>query len=70
VDAKKLTMKVIRDGKVIKKIPVTTGAPGYAAGAATPHRRGPGRRAVRAARDPYLLQRRACVFCHTSRVTG
>ncbi|GHG32099.1 L,D-transpeptidase [Streptomyces albogriseolus] len=29
VDAKKLTMKVIRDGKVIKKIPVTTGAPGY-----------------------------------------
>ncbi|MGA5603172.1 L,D-transpeptidase [Streptomyces griseoincarnatus] len=29
VDAKKLTMKVIRDGKVIKKIKVTTGAPGY-----------------------------------------
>ncbi|MEV7017572.1 Ig-like domain-containing protein [Streptomyces sp. NPDC093991] len=29
VDAKKHTMKVIRDGKVIKKIPVTTGAPGY-----------------------------------------
>jgi lipoprotein-anchoring transpeptidase ErfK/SrfK len=30
VDAKKHTMKVIRDGKVIKTIPVTTGAPGYA----------------------------------------
>ncbi|MFI9470335.1 Ig-like domain-containing protein [Streptomyces sp. NPDC052492] len=29
VDAKKLTMKVMRDGKLIKKIPVTTGAPGY-----------------------------------------
>ncbi|MGV9872555.1 L,D-transpeptidase [Streptomyces cellulosae] len=29
VDAKKHTMKVIRDGKVIKKIKVTTGAPGY-----------------------------------------
>ncbi|MFF1277789.1 Ig-like domain-containing protein [Streptomyces marokkonensis] len=29
VDAKKLTMKVERDGKVIKTIPVTTGAPGY-----------------------------------------
>ncbi|WP_307820780.1 Ig-like domain-containing protein [Streptomyces sp. BSE7-9] len=29
VDAKKLTMKVISDGKVIKKIKVTTGAPGY-----------------------------------------
>ncbi|GAA4143007.1 L,D-transpeptidase family protein [Actinospica acidiphila] len=29
VDAKKLTMKVMRDGKVIKKIKVTTGAPGY-----------------------------------------
>ncbi|WP_181007400.1 Ig-like domain-containing protein [Streptomyces sp. SM1] len=28
VDAKKLTMKVRRDGKVIKTIPVTTGAPG------------------------------------------
>ncbi|MFD3735229.1 Ig-like domain-containing protein [Streptomyces sp. NPDC058632] len=28
VDAKKLTMKVERDGKVIKTIPVTTGAPG------------------------------------------
>ncbi|MEU1084136.1 Ig-like domain-containing protein [Streptomyces sp. NPDC005908] len=29
VDAKKLTMKVMRDGKLIKKIRVTTGAPGY-----------------------------------------
>ncbi|MEU1265515.1 Ig-like domain-containing protein [Streptomyces cellulosae] len=29
VDAKKHTMKVLRDGKVIKKIKVTTGAPGY-----------------------------------------
>ncbi len=29
VDAKKLTMKVERDGKVLKTIPVTTGAPGY-----------------------------------------
>ncbi|MFI9343913.1 Ig-like domain-containing protein [Streptomyces sp. NPDC052773] len=29
VDAKKLTMKVMRDGKVVKTIPVTTGAPGY-----------------------------------------
>ncbi|MFI8207129.1 Ig-like domain-containing protein [Streptomyces sp. NPDC085937] len=29
VDAKKLTMKVMRDGKLLKKIPVTTGAPGY-----------------------------------------
>ncbi|MGA5627009.1 L,D-transpeptidase [Streptomyces cellulosae] len=29
VDVKKHTMKVIRDGKVIKKIKVTTGAPGY-----------------------------------------
>jgi lipoprotein-anchoring transpeptidase ErfK/SrfK len=29
VDAKKHTMKVMRDGKVIKKIKVTTGAPGY-----------------------------------------
>ncbi|MFE7810838.1 Ig-like domain-containing protein [Streptomyces sp. NPDC057433] len=28
VDAKKLTMKVERDGKVIRTIPVTTGAPG------------------------------------------
>ncbi|GAB3177476.1 L,D-transpeptidase [Streptomyces incanus] len=28
VDAKKLTMKVERDGKVVKTIPVTTGAPG------------------------------------------
>jgi lipoprotein-anchoring transpeptidase ErfK/SrfK len=28
VDAKKLTMKVMRDGKVIKTIPVTTGQPG------------------------------------------
>ncbi|MFD3627047.1 Ig-like domain-containing protein [Streptomyces sp. NPDC058698] len=28
VDAKKLTMKVRRDGKVIRTIPVTTGAPG------------------------------------------
>nr|WP_309141827.1 Ig-like domain-containing protein [Streptomyces griseicoloratus] len=29
VDAKKLTMKVMRDGKLVKTIPVTTGAPGY-----------------------------------------
>ncbi|WP_394816420.1 L,D-transpeptidase [Streptomyces lancefieldiae] len=29
VDAKKLTMSVVRDGKTIKTIPVTTGAPGY-----------------------------------------
>ncbi|MEQ8142580.1 Ig-like domain-containing protein [Streptomyces sp. OP7] len=29
VDAKKHTMKVMRDGKLLKKIPVTTGAPGY-----------------------------------------
>ncbi|MFC7895253.1 Ig-like domain-containing protein [Streptomyces sp. NPDC057381] len=29
VDAKKLTMKVVRDGKTIKTLPVTTGAPGY-----------------------------------------
>ncbi|MEU4658618.1 Ig-like domain-containing protein [Streptomyces sp. NPDC023723] len=29
VDAKKLTMKVRRDGETIKTIPVTTGAPGY-----------------------------------------
>ncbi|KES03051.1 hypothetical protein BU52_32545 [Streptomyces toyocaensis] len=29
VDAKKLTMKVQRDGKVVRTIPVTTGAPGY-----------------------------------------
>ncbi|MFE0812149.1 Ig-like domain-containing protein [Streptomyces sp. NPDC058794] len=29
VDAKKLTMEVVRDGKTIKTIPVTTGAPGY-----------------------------------------
>ncbi|MYS31217.1 L,D-transpeptidase family protein [Streptomyces sp. SID7804] len=29
VDAKKLTMKVVRDGKVVRTIPVTTGAPGY-----------------------------------------
>ncbi|MFE7433255.1 Ig-like domain-containing protein [Streptomyces tendae] len=29
VDAKKLTMKVVRDGKTVKTIPVTTGAPGY-----------------------------------------
>ncbi|MFC7817466.1 Ig-like domain-containing protein [Streptomyces sp. NPDC057367] len=29
VDAKKLTMKVVRDGKTIKTVPVTTGAPGY-----------------------------------------
>ncbi|MEU2542941.1 L,D-transpeptidase [Streptomyces iakyrus] len=28
VDAKKLTMKVMRDGKVVKTIPVTTGKPG------------------------------------------
>ncbi|MGW0603820.1 L,D-transpeptidase [Streptomyces sp. NPDC002640] len=30
VDAKKLTMKVVRDGKLVKTIPVTTGAPGSA----------------------------------------
>jgi lipoprotein-anchoring transpeptidase ErfK/SrfK len=29
VDAKKLTMKVTRDGKTVKTVPVTTGAPGY-----------------------------------------
>ncbi|CAM5725344.1 Lipoprotein OS=Streptomyces fumanus OX=67302 GN=GCM10018772_54300 PE=4 SV=1 [Streptomyces fumanus] len=29
VDAKKLTMKVTRDGKTVKTLPVTTGAPGY-----------------------------------------
>ncbi|MFH8975481.1 Ig-like domain-containing protein [Streptomyces sp. NPDC017890] len=29
VDAKKLTMQVVRDGKTVKTIPVTTGAPGY-----------------------------------------
>ncbi|WP_316741130.1 Ig-like domain-containing protein [Streptomyces sp. MK7] len=29
VDAEKHTMKVVRDGKVIKNIPVTTGKPGY-----------------------------------------
>ncbi|MET8829610.1 Ig-like domain-containing protein [Streptomyces sp. NPDC004610] len=29
VDAKKLTMEVKRDGKVVKTLPVTTGAPGY-----------------------------------------
>ncbi|MFF8034167.1 Ig-like domain-containing protein [Streptomyces sp. NPDC016626] len=29
VDAKKLTMKVMRDGKAVRTIPVTTGAPGY-----------------------------------------
>ncbi|MFE5399044.1 Ig-like domain-containing protein [Streptomyces sp. NPDC056568] len=29
VDAKKLTMKVVRDGKTVRTIPVTTGAPGY-----------------------------------------
>ncbi|WP_443333936.1 L,D-transpeptidase [Streptomyces sp. CB02414] len=29
VDAKKLTMTVVRDGKTVKTIPVTTGAPGY-----------------------------------------
>ncbi|WP_416238196.1 L,D-transpeptidase [Streptomyces mutabilis] len=29
VDAKKLTMKVVRDGKTIRTIPITTGAPGY-----------------------------------------
>ncbi|GAA4824622.1 L,D-transpeptidase [Streptomyces ziwulingensis] len=29
VDAKKLTMKVMREGKVVKTVPVTTGAPGY-----------------------------------------
>ncbi|MFE9776029.1 Ig-like domain-containing protein [Streptomyces sp. NPDC005931] len=29
VDAKKLTMKVTRDGKLVKTVPVTTGAPGY-----------------------------------------
>ncbi|MFF8972222.1 Ig-like domain-containing protein [Streptomyces sp. NPDC014995] len=30
VDAKKRTMKVMREGKVVKTIPVTTGKPGYA----------------------------------------
>jgi lipoprotein-anchoring transpeptidase ErfK/SrfK len=30
VDAKKHTMKVMRDGKLFKTIPVTTGKPGYA----------------------------------------
>ncbi|OOQ48868.1 hypothetical protein AFM16_26710 [Streptomyces antibioticus] len=30
VDAKKHTMKVMREGKVVKTIPVTTGKPGYA----------------------------------------
>ncbi|MEU0744139.1 Ig-like domain-containing protein [Streptomyces sp. NPDC006134] len=29
VDAKKLTMKVMRDGRTVRTIPVTTGAPGY-----------------------------------------
>ncbi|MFD4789680.1 Ig-like domain-containing protein [Streptomyces sp. NPDC058459] len=29
VDAKKLTMKVVRDGKTLKTLPVTTGQPGY-----------------------------------------
>ncbi|MEU6541002.1 Ig-like domain-containing protein [Streptomyces sp. NPDC047000] len=29
VDAKKLTMKVMHDGKVVKKLAVTTGKPGY-----------------------------------------
>ncbi|MGC2998133.1 L,D-transpeptidase [Streptomyces sp. G35A] len=29
VDAKKLTMKVTRDGRTVRTIPVTTGAPGY-----------------------------------------
>ncbi|MGW0333060.1 L,D-transpeptidase [Streptomyces sp. NPDC003011] len=29
VDAKKHTMKVMQDGKVVRTIPVTTGAPGY-----------------------------------------
>jgi hypothetical protein len=29
VDAKKHTMKVMRDGKVVKTLPVTTGKPGY-----------------------------------------
>ncbi|WP_320782447.1 L,D-transpeptidase [Streptomyces sp. CRN 30] len=29
VDAKKLTMKVQRDGRTVKTVPVTTGAPGY-----------------------------------------
>ncbi|MBZ6107852.1 Ig-like domain-containing protein [Streptomyces olivaceus] len=29
VDAKKHTMKVVRDGKTVKTIPVTTGSPGY-----------------------------------------
>ncbi|GAA3815989.1 hypothetical protein GCM10022403_056860 [Streptomyces coacervatus] len=35
------------------------------AGAATPHRRGPGRRAVGPRGGPYFLQRRECGFCHT-----
>ncbi|MEH0446522.1 MULTISPECIES: L,D-transpeptidase [unclassified Streptomyces] len=30
VDAKKHTMKVMREGKVVKTVPVTTGKPGYA----------------------------------------
>ncbi|MBZ6086487.1 L,D-transpeptidase family protein [Streptomyces olivaceus] len=29
VDAKKHTMKVVRDGKTVKTVPVTTGSPGY-----------------------------------------
>ncbi|MFE4666612.1 Ig-like domain-containing protein [Streptomyces sp. NPDC056716] len=29
VDAENLTMKVMRDGKVVKTLPITTGAPGY-----------------------------------------
>ncbi|MFJ6659282.1 Ig-like domain-containing protein [Streptomyces sp. NPDC091377] len=29
VDAEKLTMKVMRDGEVVRTIPITTGAPGY-----------------------------------------
>ncbi|WP_434095267.1 L,D-transpeptidase [Streptomyces flaveolus] len=29
VDAKKLTMQVVRDDKVLRTVPVTTGAPGY-----------------------------------------
>ncbi|CAL9533943.1 L,D-transpeptidase 2 [Streptomyces sp. enrichment culture] len=29
VDAEKLTMKVMRDGRTVRTIPVTTGAPGY-----------------------------------------